>query len=320
MKNASAKPPVHPQLRLAHLELGCAAGSVASLRAAVDNGANNIYLTMRPCWTNKQTNFADLSVLKKGISYAHARRRKVVFAVRFRPHEDSWRGIGHLIAQAVSSGIDALAFSNPEVMFYCAINHPCLPLYYAAPQDRLNPAIIRDFRNRFGIGRVILPPVCSLALIEQLQGAHLEVEVRIYGGSTSIIGPTARGEHKPRYHSPLPAITKSTFSAPEEHLPPRATAPQSDQCAIEETASNDFIFGTAASCDAGSLALIPKLARLGVHAIHVDSSLHDAADLARVTRVWHEAVNACYADSDQYAVKPGWIDILNRCSKHSQAG
>lgn len=319
MKNASAKPPVQPHPHFRPLELGCAAGSLASLRAAVDNGADSIYLAFRPYWTGDRTIFTDFSTLKKGISYAHARRRKVSLDVPSSIPPDAWRGLCHLIAEADSAGIDALSFSDPAVMLYCANNHPHLPLHYAVPQERLHPAAIRDLHVRFGVSRVILPPVCSLALIEQLRNTHVEVEVQVYGKSSAIIGPRTLGEHTSSPVSALPAVQGNTNSFLEERLIPGAISGQANQCAIDETASNDFNYANAASHDSSTLALIPKLARLGVRAIHVDSSQHDTANIARVTRVWHEAVNACYVSPTQYAVKPGWVELLNRCSKHSHA-
>ncbi len=71
----------------ARLELVCPAGSLPALRAAVDEGADCVYLGLRDA-TNAR-NFAGLNfdekAIAEGIRYAHGRGRKVLMAINTYP-------------------------------------------------------------------------------------------------------------------------------------------------------------------------------------------------------------------------------------------
>lgn len=320
MKIASAKYPLHPRSSFAPLELACTASNLASLRAAVDNGADNVHLAFRPDNTVNHTELSEFPNLKKGIDYLHARRLKAVVDVLLPVGPEGWRGVCGLISHAERSGIDAVCFSDPAIMLYCMSNHPNLPLYYAAPQDNLDCVAICDLHKRFGINRVILPPVCSLAMIEQLRGQpHLEVEVQVYGRSSEIIGPRYWGKRPAESPPSATGIPTIRLSNSEDRFAVEATSMLSGRCATKDAASNDSNYVIATSHNASALELIPQLVRLGVRAIHIEPIQHDAANLARVTRVWHEAVTACYTSPTQYTVKPRWLELLNKCSKNLDA-
>ena len=72
-------------------QLVCPAGSLAALKAAVDNGADDVYLGFRND-TNAR-NFAGLNfddkALAEGIRYAHQRGRKVLVAINTPPRRAS---------------------------------------------------------------------------------------------------------------------------------------------------------------------------------------------------------------------------------------
>ncbi|MFZ1909740.1 MAG: U32 family peptidase, partial [Burkholderiales bacterium] len=69
------------------MELVCPAGSLPALKAAIDNGADWVYLGLRD--NTNARNFAGLNfdgeALAQGLAYAHARKRRVVLAVNTYP-------------------------------------------------------------------------------------------------------------------------------------------------------------------------------------------------------------------------------------------
>lgn len=314
MKSVSVSPPVHPHTCLPHLDLVCTAHSFASMRAAIDNGADCVYLALRPGQAAHPTVRADLSALKKGVAYSHARRRKAVLDLRSPIHPATWPGIRDLIVDAAYSSIDALAFSDTAVMLYCMSTFPHLPLHYAVPQERLNLAQIGDLHTRFGISNVILPPVSSLALIRQLRTLpRLDVAVQVYGTASALIAPreVARGPRKD--NSSFHTGQKHGGNLPGSGIETCTRSMHSEQCAIDERASNDCNY-SAKPHDASTLTLIPQLSEMGVRAIHITTNHHDAANVGRVTRVWHDAIDACYSSAGHYIIKPAWVELLNRCS------
>ena len=74
------------------MELVCPAGNLASLKAAVDAGADAVYFGFRDA-TNAR-NFEGLNFsacdMREGISYAHARGRRVFLALNTYPQPEGW--------------------------------------------------------------------------------------------------------------------------------------------------------------------------------------------------------------------------------------
>ena len=75
------------------LELVCPAGSLPALKAAVDNGADCVYIGFRDS-TNARAfaglNF-DLQGTGEAVRYAHARGKKVFLALNTYPQTANWQ-------------------------------------------------------------------------------------------------------------------------------------------------------------------------------------------------------------------------------------
>eukprot|EP01041_Mallomonas_annulata_P015310 gene15310-32431_t len=128
-------------------ELVCPAGSLPALKAAVDHGANCVYLGLRDA-TNAR-NFAGLNfddaAIAQGIAYAHQRGRKVLLALNTYPQPSStdlWRGA---IARAAQAGIDAVILADPGLMRYAADNYPELRLHLSVQGSATNAEAINFY-------------------------------------------------------------------------------------------------------------------------------------------------------------------------------
>ena len=113
------------------MELVCPAGSLPALKAAVDHGANCVYLGLRDA-TNAR-NFAGLNfdeaAIAQGSAYAHARGRKVFMALNTYPQAANpgpWRSA---LDKAVDLGVDAVILADPGLMQHAVQHHPRLRLH-----------------------------------------------------------------------------------------------------------------------------------------------------------------------------------------------
>src|SRR3990167_5339981 len=95
------------QRAITPLELVCPAGSLPALKAAVDNGADCVYLGFRDA-TNAR-NFAGLNfddaAIEQGIRYAKDRGRKVLLALNTYPQAEGWQRWRTAIDRAAKAGI-----------------------------------------------------------------------------------------------------------------------------------------------------------------------------------------------------------------------
>jgi hypothetical protein len=126
--HASAVPATEPATSAPSLELVCPAGSLPALKAAVDGGADCVYMGMRDA-TNAR-NFAglnfDRAAIENGIRYAHARGAKVLMAINTYPQAGNpgpWRSSIDQAAEMDSRSRDR---GRPGLMQYASRKHPKL--------------------------------------------------------------------------------------------------------------------------------------------------------------------------------------------------
>ena len=106
----------------AGVELVCPAGSLPALKAAVDNGADCVYMGFRDA-TNARNfpglNFDDVGA-RRAVEYAHARGARVFLALNTYPQPDAWRQWTSALDRAAALGVDAVILADPGLLAHAA--------------------------------------------------------------------------------------------------------------------------------------------------------------------------------------------------------
>jgi putative protease len=173
-------------------ELVCPAGTPAALRAAVDAGADAVY-----CGLQNETNarnFPGLNFtsdeLAQSVAYAHARNAKVLLAVNTFPPAGRFPIWQQAIDLAARSKVDAAIVADIGVADYAAREHPELRLHLSVQAGASSPEAIRFYCDEFGIKRVVLPRMLTVAEIADLhRQIPCEIEAFVFGN----IGMMAEG-------------------------------------------------------------------------------------------------------------------------------
>ena len=167
------------------MELVCPAGTPATLRAAVQAGADSVYCGFRDD-TNAR-NFPGLNFspqeMAEGVRFAHGHGARVLVAINtFARAEDPgpWRAAADT---AVRCGCDAIIAADLAVLDYIATHHPQMRLHLSVQAAASTPEAISFYAESFGVRRVVLPRVLSVQEIATLNKAiAVETEAFVYGG------------------------------------------------------------------------------------------------------------------------------------------
>jgi putative protease len=324
--------------KAAPIELVCPAGSLPALKAAIDNGADCVYLGFRDA-TNAR-NFAGLNfddaAIAQGIRYAHDRGRKVLLALNTYPQADNvalWRGA---VDRAAGAGIDALIMADPALMGYARKHHPDLRLHLSVQASATNVDAINFYHEQFGIARAVLPRVLSLAQVEQLI-ANTPVEIEVFGfGSLCVmvegrcaLSSYATGESPNTHGVCSPAKAVRWFEGPKG-LEARLNGVLIDRYAEGEHASyptlckgrfevgGEEYYAIEEPASLNTIELLPQMIRMGIRAVKIEGRQRSPAYVAQVTRVWREAIDAARDPAGRYSVKPGWMAALNAVAEGQQ--
>jgi putative protease len=326
---APARPP---------LELVCPAGSLPALKAAVDNGADCVYLGFRDA-TNARNfaglNFSDAAIAE-GIRYAHAHGRKVFLALNTYPQPNAlpvWRSA---VDRAAGAGIDAVILADPGLMEYAAGAHPDLRLHLSVQGSATNAEAINFYHRHFGIARAVLPRVLSLAQVEQVIAAT-PVEIEVFGfGSLCVmvegrcqLSSYATGE-SPNSHGVCSPAKAVRWQPTPRGLEARLNGVLIDRYDEDEHAGyptlckgrfevgDETYYAVEEPTSLNTLEILPKLVGLGARAVKIEGRQRSPAYVAQVTRVWRDAIDSCLHEHGRYSLKPAWMAELDKVAEGQQ--
>jgi putative protease len=167
------------------IELVCPAGTPAALRAAIDAGADSVY-----CGFSDETNarnFPGLNFSRRemaqAVQYAHARGAKVLAAINTFPRAGAPEPWHRAIDDADQLGADAVILADLGLLAYASGRHPALRRHLSVQAAAANADAIRFDVNAFGVKRVVLPRVLTVAEIAAINAEiPCESEVFVFGG------------------------------------------------------------------------------------------------------------------------------------------
>lgn len=167
------------------LEIVCPAGTLSSLKTAVDAGADTVYCGFRN-ETNAR-NFPGLNFskeeLKEGVDYATSKGSKVLVAINTYPTAgkiDIWH---KAIDDAAECGAYAVILADIGLLDYAHKNQPNIRRHLSVQATASSVEAITYFIQTYDVSRVVLPRVLTLRQIKQFQErTNAEIEVFVYGG------------------------------------------------------------------------------------------------------------------------------------------
>jgi len=294
------------------LELVCPAGTPAAVRAAVDAGADSVYLGFRD-ETNAR-NFPGLNFsrdeLADAVAYAGRARCRILVAINTYPRAGDpgpWR---RAVDDAAALGAWAVILADIGLLDYAGQRHPALRRHLSVQASAANPETIRFYHDAFGVKRVVLPRVLTIDEVARINRAvPVETEVFAFGGlcvmaegrcllssyatgqSPNMNGVCSPAEYvryedrKGRLVSHLGRFAINVFVANEPAGYPTLCKGRFDACERKS-----YLFEEPVSLDA--VRMLPALARAGVTALKIEGRQRGKAYVAQVVGAFRKAVDA----------------------------
>ncbi|HEX6136167.1 MAG TPA: peptidase U32 family protein [Casimicrobiaceae bacterium] len=320
------------------MDLVCPAGSLPSLKAAVDNGADCVYTGFRD-ETNAR-NFAGLNFsaadLEAGIRYARSRGTRVFIAINTFPQAGNWGRWCDAVDRAADLRADAVILADLGLIDYAAKRHPRLAIHLSVQASATSYEAINFYASRYGVKRAVLPRVLTLSQVAAvIEKARTDIEVFGFGSLCVMVEGrcqlssfvTGQGPNLSGVCSPGWAVRWSETAAGREvrlngvlidRLAAQETAGYPTLCKGRYVVEGSRYYPIEEPVSLNALALLPQLRRIGVRAIKIEGRQRSPAYVAEVTSVWRAAIDACDADPDGFALERGWSSRLAHLSEGQQ--
>lgn len=310
------------------MELICPAGTPAALRQAVDAGADAVY-----CGYADETNarnFPGLNFsreeMRDGIAYAHARGARVLVAINTFPRAGAVGIWQRAVDDAVRAGADALILADIGLLDYAARTHPRQRLHVSVQAAAANPDSIRFYVAAFGVRRVVLPRVLTVAEIAAITRAvaPCETEVFVFGGLCVMaegrcslssyatgLSPNMNGVCSPASHveyreTPEGLVSRlGRFTINKFGKGDAAGYPTLCKGRFGTAHATGYIFEEPVSLDAAEL--LPALRDAGVTGLKIEGRQRGRAYVEGVVRSFRQALSAL--EAGQPIISPGLLSL-----------
>ena len=319
------------------MELLCPAGSMQALQAALEHGADAVYVGLKD-----QTNarhFAGLNFTKaeltEAVRYVHQRQRKIHVAINTFAHADSWQYWQQAVDRAVLAGVDVIIAADIAVLGYVSERYPHMELHLSVQASATNAAAI-EFYQQFGVTRVVLPRVLSMNQVRALaRTSTVDLEVFAFGSlcimaegrcylSSYLTGesPNTAGacspaayvrwdEHDGQLESRLNGLLIDRFA-------PGETAGYPTLCKGRFQVGEDTYHVLEEPTSLNTLSLLPELYQEGIASLKIEGRQRSPAYVAQLTKVWRQAIDAVKTDPQAFTVAERWNSVLAGLSEGSQ--
>ncbi len=310
------------------VEIIAPAGNLASLKAAIDAGADVVYAGFNDS-TNAR-NFEGLNFtrtsLEKGLEYVRKYGRKLYLAINTFPQQDSFGEWRSAVDSAAELGADAIILANLGILDYARTAHPEINIHLSVQASSSNYESINFYKERFGIKRVVLPRVHTIKEIAAI-GAKTDVELEVFalgglciniegrcylssfvtGASTNTEGVCSPTRFVRFVNDDNGGLDISLNDLVLNRLGPEEKAPYPTCCKARykmPDGSTSYAIEEPESLDA--LRVLPGLIEAGVSALKIEGRQRTKSYVSNMVSVTREAIDSYYRSPEDYRVLPEW--------------
>lgn len=317
-------------------ELVCPAGTPASLRTAVDAGADAVYCGFQNASNARNfpgLNFTD-EEMEQGVAYAHEHGTKVLLATNTFPPAGKTNIWKDAIDKGVELGIDAIIVADIGVAHYSTTKYPNQRLHLSVQAGAPSVEAIKYYCEEFGIKRVVLPRILTIPEIKALhEEAGCEIETFIFGNhglmaegrcsltnyatglSTNMDGvcsPASRVQYKEDEQKNL-TTQLGDFTIDHFACGQNAGYPTICKGRYKTAHKKDPYYAFEEPISLNLADLLPELIKAGVTAFKIEGRQRSRAYVKAVVSAWRKAVDGIMAGEE-----PELADLLAFTEGHKQ--
>lgn len=320
------------------MELLCPAGSVPALKAAIENGADAVYVGLKD-----QTNarhFAGLNIeasgLSEAVNYVHQHHKKLHLAINTFAQPDKFEHWTSAVDVAVKAKVDALIVADIALLGYIADQYPHQEVHLSVQASATNSAAIDFYQQQYGVKRIVLPRVLAMNQVRALAKATtVDLEVFAFGSlcimaegrcylSSYLTGesPNTAGVCSPaafvRWEEEQGVLDSRLNGILIDRYGPEENAGYPTLCKGRFAVDGTVYHPLEEPTSLNTLDLLPQLYREGIKSLKIEGRQRSPAYVAKITRVWRAAIDRVLASPASFTVAEEWQSTLATLAEGSQ--
>lgn len=281
------------------------AGSLRSLKTAIDFGADAVYCGGKEFGMRSAPKNLSMDDLKVGAAYAHERGARVYVTCNVLPHNSEVEDIKTYIAHLAATGIDALIITDIGVLMAAHSIAPQLELHVST-QAGVTNYLAANALYELGARRVVLARELDLQAIRDIRAnipEDMDIETFVHGSmcmafsGRCLISNYMNGRDANHGECSQPCRWK--YSVVEQKRPGQFFP-------VEENDEGTFLFNSQDMC---MLEHVDDMIDAGASSLKIEGRAKSAYYVAAITNAYKCAVNEYmvqrgFEDADGKSLKP----------------
>lgn len=273
------------------VELLAPAGGPDALAAAVNNGADAVYLGLGSLNARRGAANFDLDSLAEGARFAHLRGARVYLTVNVVVLPGEFAAALQLIDDAWCAGVDAVIIQDLGLLGAIRQALPHVRIHASTQIDAMNPDTVKALAEA-GASRVTLARELSLDAIAACATTGVEIESFVHGAICySYSGQCLMSS----------MIGRRSANRGLCAQPCRLTYELVDQRGAAVATPGRHLLSPK---DMAGIEHLPQLVRAGVRSLKIEGRMKAPEYVAIVTSVYRAALDRTLAHPDDYQVLP----------------
>ncbi len=292
------------------VELLAPAGNLEKLKMAIVYGADAVYIGGQRFGLRASADNFSMEDMQEGLKFAHERGCKVYVTVNIIPHNEDLVGLPEYIKQLDELGVDAVIVSDPGIFSIVRKTAPDMEIHISTQANNTNYGSAK-FWYELGAKRIVVARELSLEEIKGISDntpEDLDIEAFVHGAMCiSYSGRcllsnymTGRDSNKGACSHPC----RWKYHLVEEKRP-------GEYYPVYEDERGTYIFNSKDLCMIGH---IPELVQTGIFSFKLEGRMKSSFYVATVVSAYRKAIDAYFADPENYKFDPEWLVELSKAS------
>lgn len=284
------------------LEVLAPAGDEERFNAALNYGADAVYLGRKTFGMRASPMNFDFQQLVNAVNTAHAKGVKVYLTCNILPRNDEIPQFEQFVREAVEANVDALIVADIGLLMMIKRFAPDMEIHISTQTGIVNYATANELYN-MGAKRVVLARELSLDEIAEIRARtpkELDIECFVHGAMcVSFSGRCLLSQYlvnRDANHGECAQPCRWGYYLMEEKR-------KGEYYPIFEDEKGTYILNAKDMC---MIEHIDKLAQAGVYSLKIEGRAKSAYYVTVVTNAYRMAVDEYYKNPDNF-ILPDWI-------------
>ena len=284
------------------LEVLAPAGDEERFSAALNYGADAVYLGRKTFGMRASPMNFDFQQLVNAVNTAHAKGVKVYLTCNILPRNDEIPQFEQFVREAVEANVDALIVADIGLLMMIKRFAPDMEIHISTQTGIVNYATANELYN-MGAKRVVLARELSLGEIAEIRAKtpkELDIECFVHGAMcVSFSGRCLLSQYlvnRDANHGECAQPCRWGYYLMEEKR-------KGEYYPIFEDEKGTYILNAKDMC---MIEHIDKLAQAGIYSLKIEGRAKSAYYVTVVTNAYRMAVDEYYKNPDNF-ILPDWI-------------